>query len=60
MKKPRKAKVESEIIKKVRYHFTCPHCKTVIVGGFDNTCIRIRCTNCSEEVILDYPKLQLD
>lgn len=54
MKRPKKAKViQNREVYKI-YSVVCPHCHTELRGGFDDNVLRRRCSQCKNEIILNW------
>ena len=53
-KKARKAKVEAQVCSYFIYSITCPFCHTVLVNTFNDNSIRTKCTQCNNEIILEF------
>lgn len=52
MKKCKKAIPETEIVEHFIYSVKCPHCKTILRGGFSRNILRCLCTFCSNPIDL--------
>ena len=48
----RKAKVFITEYTGITYSTICPFCKTGLVGGFNENTIRLKCSQCKNEIIL--------
>lgn len=52
MKKCKKAIVNQEKYEVIRYLVQCPHCKTILVGGYNENTIRMLCSHCRNPIEL--------
>jgi len=59
MKRPKRAKVIVNKIMVFVNFVECPHCRTTLRGGIEDYIDRMRCWNCKNIIMLEWPKQAL-
>ena len=55
MKRAKRAKINYKETKSAYSEYTCPHCKTHIIGaGIKKNVTRFLCTECNNEIIVEH------
>lgn len=56
MKRAKKAEAQIKIVTIKQYSISCPHCHTVLIGGFNDYTLRFKCVNCQNPIEIIWTK----